>query len=67
MFFSSFNDHSSCHANVHFLIIIQPALTKEAANKISKAYTDLRDQENISNDKAKVMIGNCILYEYMYV
>jgi len=29
-------------------------LTKEAADKISKSYSTLRDQENVGNEKAKV-------------
>ena len=32
----------------------QPSLTQEAADKIANQYSELRDQENISNEKAKV-------------
>ncbi|EDO34425.1 predicted protein [Nematostella vectensis] len=38
---------------IHVAKAIKPALTKPAADLISKAYSELRDQENIGNDKAK--------------
>nr|QIC49963.1 DNA replication licensing factor MCM3-like protein [Actinia equina] len=38
---------------IHVAKAIKPALTKEAADKISKAYSELRDQENVSNERAK--------------
>jgi hypothetical protein len=33
---------------------LQPTLTRAAADKIAYQYSDLRDQENIGNEKAKV-------------
>lgn len=40
---------------IHFAKNIKPRLTKDAANKISKSYSELRDQENVGNEKAKTM------------
>ena len=37
------------------LLLLQPRLTKDAANKISKSYSELRDQENVGNETAKVI------------
>ncbi|XP_046839242.1 zygotic DNA replication licensing factor mcm3-like [Xenia sp. Carnegie-2017] len=40
---------------IHVAKIIKPALTKAAADKIANQYSELRDQETISNEKAKTM------------
>lgn len=40
---------------IHVAKSIKPRLTKEAADKISKSYSTLRDQENVGNEKAKTM------------
>lgn len=40
---------------IHVAKAMKPTLTREAAEKIANQYAELRDQENISNDKAKTM------------
>lgn len=40
---------------IHVAKGIKPRLTKQAADKISKSYSALRDQENVGNEKAKTM------------
>ena len=40
---------------IHVAKAIKPTLTRGAADKIAHQYSDLRDQENIGNEKAKTM------------
>ncbi|XP_074607666.1 zygotic DNA replication licensing factor mcm3-like isoform X1 [Acropora palmata] len=40
---------------IHVAKSTKPRLTKDAANKISKSYSELRDQENVGNETAKTM------------
>ncbi|XP_073251050.1 DNA replication licensing factor MCM3-like isoform X1 [Porites lutea] len=40
---------------IHVAKSIKPRLTKEAADKISSSYSELRDQENVGSEKAKTM------------